>query len=170
MSFLDASALMKQTQVTVLMGGFQARCILKSMGLIQTFLNDEQKALFSLDDVTLFGLEMGNPATSIRLAELHVRKAQIHLLAFPTALSREESGLLPRTETLAVYTSHFVIQGNFHMGTDSMVSDFMEISKSQFIGVSNLAIFPLFQAQTAVIQQAPMGFIYRDAVRMHHQI
>jgi hypothetical protein len=170
MGFLDASALMKQTQVTILTAGFQIRCTLRSMGLMQTFLNDEQKALFTLDDVTLFGLEMGNPATSIRLAELHIRKEQIHLIAFPTMLSRDESGLLPRTETLAVYTSHFVIQGSFHMGTDSLVSDFMEISKSQFIGVSNLAVFPLFQAQTAVVQQAPIGFIYRDAVRMHHQI
>ncbi len=170
MGFLDSSAIGKQTQVTVLTPGFQARATLKSVGLIQTFINDDSKALFTLDDVSLFGLEAGNPALSVRLAELYVLKTEVHALCFPTLLSRDESGLLPRAEPLAVYTSHYCIQGNFHMGTDSSVSDFMEISKLSFVGASDAAIFPLFKAQSAVIQQVPLVYIHRSVVKIHHRI
>jgi hypothetical protein len=120
--------------------------------------------------VTLYGLESDNPAASISIPELIVRKDQCHALIFEQNLSRDESGLLPRAEPLALYTSHYAIQGHCHMGPEAYISDFIETSRALFIGATEVSIFPLFRPRTAVIQQAPTVFIHRSAVRMHHRV
>jgi hypothetical protein len=170
MGFLGQTSNMRQTPVMVLMPGFQARCTLTSVGLMQTFINDEQKSVFSLQEVSLYGLERGNPAVSMTLPELHVRKDQVHALIFDSALSREESGLLPRTESLAAYTSHYVIQGQFHMGPEAYIADFIDVSKAMFLGVTNAYFFPLFASQSGVTPQAAMAFIHRNAILFHHKV
>src|SRR3972149_2925801 len=104
MGFLGQSSIAKPFPVTILAAGFQVRGTLQCIGLVQTFLNDEQKAVFSLLEVALYGVEKGNPAASITLPELHIRKDQCQVIAFESEMAREETGLLPRTEPLATYT------------------------------------------------------------------
>ncbi|HVO71268.1 MAG TPA: hypothetical protein VMT24_14555 [Aggregatilineaceae bacterium] len=161
---------MRDLRVVVLLPGFQARCVLQVYGMVQMFINDDQKAVFPLRDVTLHGLEAGNPAVSMRMEEMFVVKAHCHALAFDTMLSQEDTGLMARIERLVVYTSHYAIEGDFHMGKDMLVSDFIASSRSQFIGATNVNMFPLFQPQAAVVQQAPLVFIHRAVVQMHHLI
>jgi hypothetical protein len=168
MGFLEQSET-KQTPIVILTPGFQVEATLNSVGLMQTFLNDDTKAVFTLTDVTLYGLEQGNPAASVALDELFLRKDECHAVAFPEILPREESGLLPRTELMAAYTSHYVIQGDYHMGSDTFLSDYFDIAKSIFLGVTDAYMFPLFTAQAAVIQQAPLVYVSRRTVKMHHR-
>ncbi|MBI5961273.1 MAG: hypothetical protein HY866_21220 [Chloroflexi bacterium] len=158
----------KNLPVTVLLAGFQAQCILQVMGILQTFLNDEQKAVFALKQVALHGLEVDNPAASMSLPELYVRKEECHAIAFDRMFEKDDTGLMPRPEQVAVYTSHYAIQGQFHMGSDTPISDFIASSKSPFVVATDAYIFPLFQPQAALIQTAPLVFVYRSAVRMHH--
>ncbi|HMM28432.1 MAG: hypothetical protein AAGU78_09135 [Chloroflexota bacterium] len=170
MSYFDQSSLIKQNPATVLLPGFEVRCTLHSIGLMQTFLNDEIKPILTLYRASVRGLERGNPAASMSLPELYARKDQCHAIAFDQMLSQEETGLLPRGEPLAIYTSHYVVQGKAHLGTEDRVHDFIASTKAQFIGMTDVAFFPLFEPQTAMIQQAPLVFVYRDAVRMHHPV
>lgn len=155
---------------TVLTSGFQAHCTLNIMGMLQTFINDEQKGVFTLRQATLYGLETGNPAASINVPDLFVAKHRCHLIAFDQMMSHEHTGLMPRQERLAVYTTHYVIQGNFHLGSDALVSDFIDSSRAQFIGATDVHIFPLFRAQAQVIQFAPLVYVHRDQVQMHHAV
>ncbi len=170
MGFLDSVSTTKAIPTTVLTAEFQAACTLNVIGLLQTFLNDEQRAVFPLADAAVYGLERGNPAASMRLPELYMRKLSIHALAFEQTFSSEAMGLMPRAERVAVYTSHFVIQGDFYMGTDALLSDFIDSSKAFFVGATNVSIFPLFAPQTAVIQQAQLLYVHKNQVRMHHMI
>lgn len=159
----------KQHRVTILLPGFQVRGTLLAYGLMQTFINDEQKDVFIIKDAVVHGLEEGNPAASMNLPEMYILKNQCHALAFEEVLSHEETGLLPRVESMAAYTSHYVIQGKYHMGSDALLADFVTVSKSFFLGVTNAYFFPLFRAQTSMIKQAPLVFIHRDTVKMHHR-
>jgi len=170
MGFLDQATTTRDIPVTVLLPGFQARCALQVYGMVQMFINDDQKAVFPLKNVTLHGLEAGNPAVSMNVGEVFVLKAQCHALVFDAMLSHEDTGLMARIERLVVYTSHYAIEGDFHLGKDIPVSDFIAGSRSQFVGATNVNIFPLFQPQAAVVQQAPLVFIHRQAVQMHHLI
>lgn len=170
MSILDQNSLTKQNPVTVLLPGFEVRCVLQSIGMMQTFLNDELKPILTLHRANVLGLARGNPARSMSLPELYVRKDQCHAIAFEQVLSQEESGLMPRVEPLAIYTSDYVLQGKVHLGTEDRLHDFIATGKSYFIGLTDVALFPLFETQAAMIQQAPLVYVYRDAVRMHHPV
>jgi hypothetical protein len=170
MSFFEQTSALKARRATVLIPGYQLQGDLEVLGMIQTFLNDETKGTFTIRNVTVHGLEPHNPAASMQIKELYIRKDQILALSFAEAISREETGLLPRTEHLAAYTSHYVIQGHFHMGTDSLVGDFIASTRSPFIGATDVTFFPLFQPRAAVIQSAPLTYLFAKAVRMHHLI
>jgi len=168
MSFLDQATTAREVPVTVLLPGFQARCALQVYGTLQMFINDDQRAVFPLKNVTLYGLEAGNPAASMTVGEIFVPKAHCHALAFDQMLAQEDTGLMARIERLVVYTSHYAIEGDFHMGKDIPVSDFIASSRAQFIGATDVNFFPLFQPQAAVVQHAPLAFIHRETVQMHH--
>ncbi len=159
----------KAIQVTLLTPGFQVQGTLHIMGLVQTFLNDETKMFFALNDVTMHALAAGNPATSVHVDEMYVRKTDCHAVIFPELLSREDSGLLPRSEPLAAYTSHYVIQGGFHMGADALLVDYFEVSRGILLGATDVSIFPLFQQQAALVQHAPLVYVSRKLVHTAHR-
>jgi hypothetical protein len=168
MGFLDQATTTREIPVTVLLPGFQARCELQVYGMLQMFINDDQKPVFPLKNVTLYGLEAGNPAVSMSVGEIFALKAQCQAVVLDSMFSHEDTGLMARIERLVVYTSHYAIEGDFHMGKDTLISDFIASSRAQFVGATNVSVFPLFQPQAAVIQQAPLAFIHREAVQMHH--
>ena len=170
MSFFEHAANMREIPTTILLPGFMAEGTLHVRGMLQTYINDEQRPVLSLYDASLYGLEQGNPARSVRVPELFLRKDVCQAIAFRETFSQEDVGLKPRSERLAAYTSHYVIQGNFHLGTDALVGDFIEAAKSWFINVTDAAFFTLFPAQAGILSGAPLVFLYRDAVRMHHAI
>ena len=170
MGFLDHGSITRQHQVTVLTDGFQIQCTLHAIGTVQLYLNDEQKGTLTLHDVTAYGLERGNPATSVAVSELHIRKDAVHAILFEEKLSQNEAGLLPRKTPLAAYTSQYVLQGNFHLGPEDRIADFLQVAKSAFVGATDMSIFPLFDAKTALVQQAPMIFLHRNTVKFHHEV
>jgi hypothetical protein len=170
MGFLSQASNLKEMPVTVLTSGFQARCILPVMGVFDTFINDDQKNVLPLKNVTLYGLESGNPAASMKLDMLYVRKPHVHAIAFEQALPQDQIGLMPRVEQMVLYTSHYAIQAGYHMGADTVISDFIGAARAMFIGGTNASFFPVFHPQAACIQQAALVFIHRDAVRMYHSV
>lgn len=170
MGFLDHGSMTRQHSVTVLTAGFQINCTLHAIGTIQTFLNDEQKDSLTLFDATMYGLRSDNPAASVAVPELHIRKPMIAAILFDAMLPQEEVGLLSRKVPVAAYTADFVVQGNYHLGPEDRVGDFIDVAKSAFTGATDVSVFPLFEARAAVIQQAPLAFLHRSQIRLHHQI
>jgi hypothetical protein len=168
MSFFEQASTLKAMPVTVLLPGFQVRCSLQVHGVVQVFLNDDQKSVFPLKQAAMYGLESGNPAASMQLDDLFVPKEQCHAIAFESMLPQEQTGLMPRTERIVVYTSHYAIQGDFHMGADTLVGELIDSVRVMFLGITDVQFFPLFRPQAALIQQAPLVYVYRRAVRMYH--
>jgi hypothetical protein len=169
MGFFEQTSALKVKRATVLIPGYQLQGDLQVLGVIQTFLNSETKGVFTIKDVAVHGLEPHNPAASMQIEELYVRRDQVLSLVFTDAIQPDETGLMPRTEHLVAYTSHYAIQGDFHMGADAVVGDFISSSRAPFVGATNATIFPLFQPRAAIIQNAPLVYIYARAVRMHHE-
>ena len=170
MGFLGQTSTTKAMPVTVLMPGFQARCTLPVMGMVQTFLNDDQRSVLLLKDVTLHGLETGNPAASMELEDLYATKEQCLVIAFETLLPQDQTGLMPHEERMAVYTSHYVIQGSFHMGVDAGVGDLVDGFRTTYIGATDVEFFPLFRPQAAVLHTSPLVYVHRKSVRMFHPV
>ncbi len=170
MSFFEQTANVREISATVLLPGYMAQGTLRVRGMLQTYINDEQRPVLSLHDASLYGLEQGNPARSVHVPELFLRKTACQVIAFQEEFSQEDVGLKPRSERMAAYTSHYVIQGNFHLGADALVSDFIEAAKSWFLNVTDAAFFTLFPAQAGILSEARLVFLHRDAVRIHHAL
>lgn len=160
----------KHTPVIILTTGFQVQGTMVSIGLMQTFLNDDQKMIFPIRDTTVHGMVRGNPAVSMNIPEIFISKPDCHAIVFGSMMSQDETGLMPRTEMMVAYTSHYAVQGEFHMGYDALIGDFIQDAKSMFIGVTNAYFFPLFDAQAALVPQSPLVYMHRSTILSHHLI
>ncbi len=150
--------------------GFQARGKLRIPGTLQTTLNNDQNSILILYEVEAMGYEVGNPATRLTQAELLIRKAACHLIAFENPLPAGHMVLLAHTELLVLYTDRFAIQAKFHMGPDSRVTDFIDSTQQQFLIASDVKIYPLFQPRVALITSAPLVALQKSAIRMYHKV
>jgi hypothetical protein len=137
-------------------------------GRLTTFVNDDQKGVFALQQVALHGLEVGNPASSMELDSLFVPKDRCQAIAFDTTFPQEQVGLMPRALRMVAYTSHYAIEAEFHVGAEDYPSDLLDSVRVMFLGVTNATFFPLFRSQAAIIPHAPVAFVYRRAVEMYH--
>lgn len=158
----------RQIQATILMQGFQIHGMVDVYGPVAMFVNDDQRTVFTVQDVTVYGVQAGNPARSMHLSELYIPKREVHLITFEGSFTREDTMTLPRQEHLTVYTSHYALDAIYHVGQDVYLNDFVETFKSQFLTMTDANIFPLFEAQAAVLQQAELAFVHCNVVCMHH--
>jgi hypothetical protein len=154
--------------VTLFAANFQARGVLHSPGVLQTFLNDDQRSTVVIYNADVIGFESTNPAARVSVPELIVRKVSCQLIAFDRRPLPDQYTLLPRAEPAAVYTDQFLIEGNFHMGADSRLADFADTSLQQFIVASDARIYPLFQPRAALIGSAPMIALHKSSIRFYH--
>ncbi len=166
---MDASTSPAQVEVSVsvLTAIFQIRGKLRILGDLATFLNNEQLTTLSVYGANVLGVSISNPAAQMTQAEMIMNKRSAHLIAVegtPPSVT-----LLPRIESLVMYTSQFALMGKFHLGADARVTDFAEISLSQYIPVTEVRIFPLFQARPGVINAASLAFIHKTAILTYHK-
>jgi hypothetical protein len=153
--------------VAVLTSIFQIRGKLGVLGDLPTFLNDEQRATVSVRNTNVLGLSITNPAAQMTQAEMILSKRSTHLIAIegtpPNVL------LLPRIESLVMYTSQFALMGKFHLGADARIIDFVDVSLSQYIPVTEVRIFPLFQARPGLVNAASLAFIHKTTILTYHK-
>lgn len=154
--------------VTILTNLFQFKGKLPIMGVFQTFVNDDQRPTFTLNDFDALGVNANNPAAHLKQAEMFISKRICQIIA----VSNVPQGglqLMPRSESLAMYTQNYSIIGKFHLGPDARLNDFAEVSLSQFIIASEVRIFPLFDARPGVIDASPIALVHKTAIMGYHK-
>ncbi|MHB8627145.1 MAG: hypothetical protein ACYDBJ_22695 [Aggregatilineales bacterium] len=154
--------------VTLFAANFQARGMVRSPGVLQTFLNDEQRSTLVVYNADVIGFEPTNPAARVSVPELIVRKVSCQIVAFDRRPPPDQYTLLPHTEPAAIYTDQFIVEGNFHMGADARLTDFADTSLQQFIVASDARIYPLFQPRAALVPGAPLIAVHKSAIRFYH--
>jgi hypothetical protein len=160
----------KEISISVLTDAFQAKGVMRAVGVIQTYLNDEQKSTISLYNAEAYGLRPENGATHIVQDELIIRKHKLQILAFDEMPAAGEITILQRAEEMAAYTDQFAIHCKFRMGPDALLVDFIDTALSQFIVATDLKIYPLFQPRIPLLASAPLALIQREAVRLYHKV
>ena len=154
--------------VTLFAANFQARGVIRSPGVLQTFLNDEQRPTLVIYNADLIGFEPANPAARVIVPELIVRKPCCSILAFDLRPNPDQILLLPRGERTAVYTDQFMVEAEFHMGADTRLIDFVDSSLQQFVGATDARIYPLFQPRAALVSSSPLIIMQKSAIRFYH--
>jgi hypothetical protein len=155
--------------VTILNDSFQTRAVMRAIGLLTTYLNDDSKSTMTVFNGESVGLDPSNPATRIVQDEIVFRKVMCHFIAFESIPGDGHVVLLPREESLVMYTSRYAIHGKFHLGPDDRISDFIEVQLAQFVVITDAHIYPLFQPRTPMITAAPLVLLHRSNIRMYHK-
>ena len=156
--------------ITLFTANFQVRGAIHSPGVLQTFMNDEQRPTLVVYNADAIGFEATNPAARASVPELIVRKVACQVVAFDRRPSPDQYTLLPRAEPAAIYTDQFLIEGNFHMGADARLVDFADTSLQQFIIASDARIYPLFQPRAALVGGAPLVAVHKAEIRFYHAV
>lgn len=154
--------------VTLFTSNFQARGVIRAPGVLQTFLNDEQRPTLVIYNADVLGFEPANPAARVIVSELIVRKPSCAILAFALRPPSDQLVLLPHAERAAVYTDQFIVEADFHMGADTRLIDFADSSLQQFVAAADAKIYPLFQPRAALVSAAPLVIMQKSAIRFYH--
>lgn len=154
--------------VTVITSSFQIRGKLHILGMIGTFLNDEQKPTVVVYGAEMLGLE-ANSRIRVNKDEVVISKRAALVIAFDELPPQGTLAMLPRMENLAVYLDHMALSANFYMGQDARINDFADTSLQQFLIASDIKFYPMFQARAGLVQSAPMGVLHKTAIRMYHR-
>jgi hypothetical protein len=155
--------------ITLLTSTFQVRGKLHVLGVMQTFLNDDQKPTISLFNADVIGFNISNPAARMTQPEVIISKESATIIALDAVPPQGQITMLSRVELLMMYTERFAIAAKFHMGPDTRLGDFAVASLQQFIIASEAKFYPLFQSRTGLVQAAPIALIHKTAIRMYHK-
>jgi hypothetical protein len=154
---------------TVLTSTFQVRGKLRILGIMQTFLNDEQKPTLIVYGADVIGFSVTNPVGRMSQPEVVVAKPDAAIVALEAIPPQGQLTLQPHTEQLMLFTDRFAVAGKFHMGQDARLADFAESALQQFIVASDVKIYPLFQARPGLAQAAPLALVHRSQVRLYYK-
>ena len=154
--------------VTVITSSFQVKGKLRILGMVGTFLNDDQKPTLVIYDAEMTQLE-ANSRIRVTKEEIVISKHAAQVVAFDETPLAGTIALLPRTETLAVYLDHYALSAKFYMGQDARINDFADASLQQYLIVGDIKFYPMFQAKPGLVQSAPMGVVHKTAIRMYHR-
>ncbi len=163
-----ASLATNEYRITVFTTAFQVRGLLRVPGVLQTYMNDVERPTISVFNAQMTGFDPNNPAGRINVPELIIRKTECGIIAFEDQIPSDSMKLLPRGEYLAVYTDRFIAEGEFHMGADSRLTDFIDISLQQFILAVNVKVYPLIQPRVTLVPFAPLVAIQKVSIKLYH--
>ena len=141
---------------------------LEPLGHLFDDLNDSTKTGFLLHQAHIAPLVAGSSLRPFSLEQVTVNKADFHLLYLVNADDRESLSLMIRTEMVIVYTSRFVIRGQFHMGGETRLRDFVDGLSSTFLAVSDATVFPLFQPSVDIPKSYPLLLINKHLITLYH--
>lgn len=158
-----------EVPASILTAAFQVRGKVRTLGNLQTFLNDEKKPTLSVYNADVTGFDVTNPAARMTQPEMFITRAAIIAVLFETPPPPGQIVLPPHTESLMVYSDRFALSGRFHLGPDARLTDFAEISPLPFIVISDAKIYPLFQPRPALVQSAAIALLRRSAIRLYYR-
>jgi len=141
---------------------------MEPVGPLLDDLNDPTKSGILLHDVQVVPLVAGSSQSSFALETATAQKSDFHLVYLSDPQDHDALNLMKRTEPLIIYTSHFVIRGNLHMGGETRVRDLADGLPSLFLAVSAVTIYPLFQPAITIPKSYSLLLINKTLVRLYH--
>lgn len=143
---------------------------LEPLGHLLDDFNDPSKTGFLIHDVHISPLVAGSDLGPFALKQVTANKMDFHLAYIAGADDRAEQTLMRRTEQMIVYTSRFVIRGDFHMGGETRLRDFADGLLGDFLPASDVVIYPLFQPSIAIPRNLELVLVNKQRIQLYHPV
>jgi hypothetical protein len=155
--------------VDIITAEFCLKGELRVKSVLQVLLNSDDFVAMPLFGVHVQAVDPDSTAAQLDLPEVALPKCSCHLIAFAERPPHSELPLKPNVIRAIVYTSHFAVRGNAHVGTVDRLTDVLENLVDYFLPVSEARLYPLIPMWATVPHAAKAVLIHRDHIRMLHR-
>ncbi|GEM_PF-3581740 len=141
---------------------------LEPMGEIITALGDHRRTCMTVYDTTVTPVSVHNRLSTMAIPELVINKKHVVFVALLDPSDYEGIRLPPNIHVLTVYTQNFVIQGEFHLGGEARVRDFIDSLTLDFTPMTNVRLFPSTPPKVNLAVSFPFIIINKNLMNMYH--
>lgn len=141
---------------------------IKSVGILDTNLNNEAYNYVTLTDAVSTPWHQTNPIEQIDFAEGFVKIMEILLVCPVDPKIQKRIQLMPHSEQLVFYLERFAIRANLSMGSDMLLSGVLDSLDKRFLTVTDVSVFPMFPARSILPATMPIALLNRAKISHYH--
>jgi hypothetical protein len=138
------------------------------VGRLLDALNRQENVSFVMSDVSFTPLDPDAALRTINVPALTLNKQEILFLTFEEGTTVEELMLRKRVERAIVYLPHFVVRGEFHLGTEDRFHDVLDAWRGQFQPITSATLYPLDKVPGFQHKVHDLIILNTDAVQAYH--
>jgi hypothetical protein len=138
------------------------------VGRLLDALNRQENVSFIMSDVSFVPLAPDTPLRTINVPALTLNKHEILLFTFEEGVTVEELMLRQRVERAIVYLPHFVVRGEFHLGTEDRFHDVLDAWRGQFQPITSVTLYPLGKVPGVTQRVHDLIILNTSAVQAYH--
>jgi hypothetical protein len=155
-------------EVEILTPHLQVSGRLEAFGDLMNYANDADHGSFTLIDARVTPLSPGSSLKTLDHPRIILRRTEIIVLYFTSEAVRGSIRLLPRRESLLLYTPIAVCRGDFYLSADASLSDFLDVTSSHLLPMTDAHIFPLIQLSRPFPAEADLLLVGRDQMQAYY--
>lgn len=161
---LFGSSPIQEHEIQVVTEVFWAQGKLESRGDPHNYLNQDEFDYLQLNDAYVAPWHFtGLPST--KAPRLTIAREQIQMIIFTNRSTMEEYRKAPRTAMGMFYFSLFVIRGEAPLFGDTEIDNFLDMSRSTFVALTNAALHFLSEGAGRLPSKVLMCYVNR-----HHMV
>jgi len=139
----------------------------KPRGNPTIFLNDPDNQTLSVYDATVIPLRPGVELEPLSAPTLHISKSEIQVLVLGN-MGLDVARPLPKRARLICLTDLYVLEGYFHMATDTRIEDLFTVLAGPFFFATQLQIVSLYTEATGVHAAAELAYVHKAAIHAYY--
>lgn len=160
----------RQYAVEMLTPQFLITGTLEPFGPLMIFLKDPNRMAIPIKGAEISALDGEITVARLKAEEMHVRKEEIICIRPVNDLTPNTAQLLPRRETLRVFTDRFAVQATFACGTDTRVPELFDMYPGQWVIGVDTHVHPLTPIRVPVFHDSKFLLINKVHIRFYQHL
>ena len=137
---------------------------LEPMGEIVTALGDKRRSCMPVYDAIMTPISAHNPLNPITIPQLVINKNNVVFVSLLDPADYEDVRLAPNVVVMTVYAGPFAIRGEFHLGGEMRVRDFVDTLTLDYTPITNVRFFPLVPTKASFTPSCPFVVLNKNLI------
>ncbi len=142
----------------------------KAIGVLDSSLNNEAYNYATIVEAVSTPWYQSNPIKQIDYTEGFLKILDI-LLVYPLDKETQDRiQVMPHSVPIIFYLERFAVRANLSMGSDMLLAGVLDSLDRRFITLTNVSLFPMFPARTALPENMPIALLNRAKISHYHAV
>ena len=143
---------------------------IRAVGVLDTNLNNEDYNYITVVDGVATPWYQTNPVKPIGYSEGYLKISDIVMVYPLNPDVQQKIQLMPNFERAVFYVGSFAIHANLIVGAGMSLSEAMEALPKRFLAATEVSLFPMFPANTALPDVMPIALLNRSRISHYHGV